>query len=118
MNKHQKILTAIAFALLVAVALAGDPKPESQPATGIGRFQLISGQVDRSWDIESEKKAGWPVEQHVVFKIDTVTGKTWIYERRSEYWGGEGWSEVTNRAVYFHSPPDSVNGVQQELKRL
>jgi hypothetical protein len=90
MNKYQKILTAIAVALLVAVALASDSRPESQPATGIGRFRLISGQIDRSWDIESVKKLVWPVEQHVVFKIDTVTGKTWIYERLSTSWGGEG----------------------------
>ena len=118
MNKKQKILTAIAVALLVAVALAGDPKPESQPATGTGRFQLISGQVDRSWDIESLKKLGLPVEQHVVFKIDTVTGKTWIYERLSTSWGGEGWTEITNRAVHFRSDPNLDSRVQQELKRL
>ena len=76
----------IAFAFLTWVILAAGAFAEEEP---VGRFQLLSG------TIEIIGKSGVS-EQHVVFRIDTKTGKTWTYTNGEGKDGKirEFWSEV------------------------
>ncbi len=75
------ILFTAVFVLAGALVLTGR-NAESSAMDGIGRFQIVTGRL------QTAVGAGLPGKDDVytartgVFKIDTVTGQTWILSER------------------------------------
>lgn len=71
------IVLLLAHAVTVNAAPADTPNPEAQVKPGLsttgGRFQLFQGLV-------TINAQGTPFNDPGVFKIDSVTGRTWKYE--------------------------------------
>ncbi len=96
----------IAAAVLVIVTASGAAlwsetaqKPEDA-ASLVGRYQLLSGVIESNISVSAQL----PHKENIntVFKIDTVTGKTWAYQGTSVYYKGGsmttvfGWTEIKN----------------------
>ncbi len=75
MRRRLQVL-ALAIAALVSVALSAAGQAEKYSASAApgfyGRFQLFQGR-------HTVNSAGQPFEETAVFRIDTQTGKTWVY---------------------------------------
>jgi hypothetical protein len=74
-------LSLLVFLIAATSALAQDEQPV------VGRYQLLSG------IIELAAKSGPAAQHRVVFRIDTKTGKAWLYTlvetkdgKVSEFW--------------------------------
>ena len=79
------------------------------PIVPVGRFEIRSGTYDQDTVIYTPVATNFSTDQHhAVFKIDTISGETWIYlssvyaiSNKMSYI--QGWSEirgVTNRTIF------------------
>jgi hypothetical protein len=74
-----KILFAFLLVLLAASASFAEPNDEPSQS---GRYQLCVGKLDLFWPDSPTKFHEETVNS--VFRIDTVTGKTWYLQRTAK----------------------------------
>ena len=71
-----------------------------------GRFQLVAGTYD---EIIGSGGASSTSQMHGIFRIDTQTGKAWVYmDANTVMTNGlssmEGWREIKDVTTTFHKP--------------
>jgi hypothetical protein len=85
--------------LLIGLAVIHADSPAPQPPHS-PRWQLIPG----AYTVET---VGQPSEvRPTVWKLDTTTGRAWVYRYRVDYSAGtiqHGWMEVENLDTYTHT---------------
>ena len=74
------VLLAVVFTLMVVITVTGR-RAESDPGR-VGRFQIASGCYVSGIGEGVFEKDDVLMSTCGVFKIDTVTGQTWIYKER------------------------------------
>lgn len=74
--KTPVFIVALAAVILIAL-LAGR---FTAPVSEIGRYQLVQGYYRSSLLLRELQPALSEHEQKAVFKIDTATGQTWVYD--------------------------------------
>jgi hypothetical protein len=81
-DRYSPLFVSLAFVLTLALLIAvTGRRAESDPGR-VGRFQIASGCYFSSVGEGIFEKDDVPVSTCGVFKIDSVTGETWIYRER------------------------------------
>lgn len=93
----RKIMTLLLFAPLLQGCNQQAPT---------ARFQIIAGTYD---EVVNSGGVGSSSQEHGIFKIDTQTGKTWVYiDAITLKTNGasitEGWREIKDVTTAFHAP--------------
>jgi len=80
------VLSAVAVAVIALVLIGTSRQAGSVDGNGAGRYQIVIG----TYDLKSQAGAGdKPADAiaHGAFKIDTVTGQTWLYREEVSFKG-------------------------------
>ena len=76
-NRMTLLVGIIFIAAGVSIAPSATTRPTGQQSGEIGRFQLLQAKFIAASKNKDNSIASFPMEG--VFKIDTVTGETWIF---------------------------------------
>jgi hypothetical protein len=82
-NRYSPLVVFLLAAVLALIVVIGGTGRRAESDTGrVGRFQIASGCYISSVGEGALEKDDVLVSNCGVFKIDTVTGQTWIYKER------------------------------------
>jgi hypothetical protein len=91
------LVTALTF-LAVSLTLYAQAR-SSPPAGVVGSFQILAGR----YTVAGISAGGPDVDMNGIFRIDTRTGKTWIYMTGTDNRSGttyDGWGPVSEGITY------------------
>ena len=93
--------------LIVLLLLAPLLQGCNQKST-TGRFQIVAGTYDEILNNPVDKSSS-SSQEHGIFKIDTQTGRTWIYLDATDLATNgasitEGWREIKDISTSFQKP--------------
>ena len=81
-NRTRVVLFFLAAAVLAGALAFTGRRAESSSLDGIGRFQIVTGWHEAAVGDGLPGKDDVHVGRMSVFRIDTVTGRTWILKER------------------------------------
>jgi len=81
-NRYSPLVVSLAVVLTLVVVIAVTGRRAESDMGRVGRFQIASGCYVSSVGKGVIEKDDILVSNCGVFKIDTVTGETWIYKER------------------------------------
>ncbi len=102
---HNRWILYLTLTLIGLILTGCEKKPEN------GRFQIHSGVHDVVIATLGLNPTSSKEQNHVILKLDTQTGKTWMYFQNTIITSNgvmqiEGWSEITNKT--FTLPPATL----------
>lgn len=100
MSKKDLIVVSVIIVITIFALGLGESQKD-------GRYQVVSAKTIM-FVAGDEKGPGGGVEMSVCFKIDTATGKTWVYyDITSTGKVLRGWREVPEKPTWIPGRPDS-----------
>ena len=81
-NRYSPLVVSLAVLLTLAVVIGVTGRRAESDEGRVGRFQIASGCYESSIGEGPIQKDDILTSNCGVFKIDTVTGETWIYKER------------------------------------
>ena len=81
-NRYSPLVVSLAVVITIVVVVAVTGRRAESDMGRVGRFQIASGCYISSVGEGVIEKDDVLVSNCGVFKIDTVTGETWIYKER------------------------------------